>query len=110
MRRGRPISDIKKKMWQTMRKIGDFTANDIAVICGVSRGAADSYISKLHHSGYLKVVGTTEGLNPKNRKASVYRLVKDTGILPPYEVSVIYDPNLKKVVWHESSLREKDSR
>lgn len=102
--RGRPQGEMKKKMWTTMRKLGVFTSDEIATITGVNLRIVQSYICKLKKAGYLRVEGRAE----TPFKPKIYRLIKNTGVHPPYDMSVIYDPNLKKVVLNERDLRGKD--
>lgn len=102
--RGRPQGEAKKKMWTTMRKLGRFTSEEVATITGVNIRFVQSYICKLKKAGYLRV----DGRGDAPFKPKIFRLIKDTGVLPPYGMSVIYDPNLKKAVLNERDLRGKD--
>lgn len=102
--RGRPQGEAKKKMWTTMRKLGRFTSDEVATITGVDIRLVQSYICKLKKAGYLRV----DGQGDAPFKPKIFRLIKDTGIHAPYDMSVIYDPNLKKVVLDERDFRGKD--
>lgn len=83
-------------MWRAMRHIGAFTALDLALHAttdelGVSEAEATRYIRALLPAGYLRVLRTA---SPPRRPA-VYRLVRNTGPLPPrlHRVSAVWDAN-----------------
>ncbi|WP_323036224.1 hypothetical protein [Pararhodobacter sp.] len=99
-----PASSISRRqspdgnMWLAMRKLGGaFTPTDIAAhatteAVSVSREDAQAFCQMLVRAGYLRVQRKAA---PPRREA-VYRLIKNTGPMPPRErrVRAIWDPNL----------------
>jgi hypothetical protein len=91
----------QQHMWLTMKIVGNFTAEELALYVSseeraVPVGTAESYIRHLEKAGYLASAGT-------QGKAPLYRLIRNTGGYPPVvqRASVVFDPNLGKIMWHE---------
>lgn len=89
-------SEIRSKLWMLMRKIEGFTVRDLATIAEVSEKDVYYYVSKLYASGYLKVIGKEK--MPGRRAVRIYKLIRDTGVLAPIEISCCYDCNLRKIM------------
>lgn len=86
----------EQNMWTAMRGLRTFTPTDLAahastdmVACGVED--ARSYCQSLLAVGYLKV----ERKAQPGRSEAIYRLVRNTGPLPPVKkrVTAVIDPN-----------------
>jgi len=84
-------------MWRAMRGLRVFTPTDIAAhsntpTCHVALPAAQEYCQMLARAGYLKV----ERKAVPGRREAAYRLMRNTGPLPPRErrVRAVYDDNL----------------
>lgn len=97
--------DGRERLWRTMKMLKTFTAQDLAVAASlpdapVQPGEAKDYARTLAAAGYLATVkpGTPQ------RGQAVYRLVRNTGPLPPQiqRCSAVFDPNLRQVVWHSA--------
>lgn len=85
-------------MWRTMRVIGDFTAQELAVNastpdCIIKEATAADYTKHLCHAGYLR----------KRKNRYLFLQAKYTGPKPPMiqRVKRVWDQNLKKVMWRE---------
>lgn len=90
-----------ENMWRSMYMLGEFTHEDIASHATtqsvqVTKETAKSYVSMLLKCGYLKVLRKAE---PVKGRLAKYRLVRNTGPLPPkvQRVKRIYDPNTHEV-------------
>ncbi|APE43627.1 hypothetical protein BOO69_09530 [Sulfitobacter alexandrii] len=88
-------------IWAAMRTLKMFTPDEIALAIGVGDGlpnedAIRSYVSLLREAGYLSVI---QKARPGVRAAR-YRLVRDTGPLPPkrQRKTVLIDGNEERVV------------
>lgn len=101
-----PAGSARENMWRTMKRLGVFTARDLAVAASTAAHPVDpedakSYVRYLRLAGYIKLVREAD----PHRQAQ-YRFVKsmDTGPLPPMvqRVRQVFDPNLRKVVWLQS--------
>jgi hypothetical protein len=95
----------QEAMWRTMKRLGDFTFRDLAVMSRteevpVTESAAKDYVKHLAAAGYL--VATREG--NAHRLAS-YRFVKsrNTGPRAPMiqRLKTVFDANLCEIVWQE---------
>ena len=97
-------------MWRTMKVLGTFTANDLAINasledCQIKPTTAQGYCQHLNKAGYLIVAQGGKSGDP-----SVYRLIpsKYSGPQAPMiqKIKQIYDPNLKQVVWPKEGAHE----
>jgi DNA-binding transcriptional MocR family regulator len=86
----------ERNMWTAMRLAPSFSARDLAAQATtdrlkVSEDEALRFIRSLLPAGYLKVVQTAI----PNRRPAVYRLIRNTGPLPPREcrIPAVWDPN-----------------
>lgn len=84
-------------MWRVARKLSVFTPSDIMAhantpTCEVTLATAQEFCQMLNRAGYLKVL---QKAHPGRREAA-YRLIRDTGPLPPRErrVRAVFDENL----------------
>ncbi|SUZ34105.1 hypothetical protein ROE7235_03887 [Roseibaca ekhonensis] len=84
-------------MWRVARRLTVFTPSDVmshanTPTCEVTLAAAQEFCQMLNRAGYLKVL---QRAAPGRREAA-YRLIRDTGPLPPRErrVRAVYDENL----------------
>lgn len=90
-----------KRIWQTMRSMGVFTARDVAVWSSVdgdevSHEAAHRYIQHLLGAGYLRVRETARpGVRPAR-----FQLIINSGPKPPVlkRIQAIYDPNTGEII------------
>jgi len=95
----------REQMWRAMKMMGKFTPRDLAVTAStedaaVSEDDAKSYVKHLFAAGYLAVLRA--GKPPRTQ--GLYRLVKNTGPLPPMvtRAKIVWDPNLGRIAWHEA--------
>lgn len=95
----------KQKIWTVMRGLGSFTIDDLIALTEIDEKIIRRYISKLHTSGYLRI--ERKERMPGMRLRRVYRLIKNTGPYAPFEVNVVYDPNIKEVVLYEGNNRKR---
>ena len=104
-RDGEPVTQggANENMWRSMRMMGVFTPQDLAVhstteTTNVAVATAKAYCTMLMKAGYLRVVRKAQ---PPTRQAA-YRLVRDTGPLHPQiqRVKQVYDQNLGEVTYH----------
>jgi DNA-binding transcriptional MocR family regulator len=86
----------ERNMWTALRKGGAFAAADLALQASteavrIDTDQAQRFLRALLPAGYLRVVQTAR---PPHRPA-VYRLIRDTGPLPPVEcrITAVWDPN-----------------
>jgi len=78
---------VDDKIWMAIRKLRQFTTNELAQIIGDKHlEYIISYISLLHKTGYLKVIS-------KNKYTRTYQIIRDTGPKTPVVYKSIYDPN-----------------
>ncbi|UXU74334.1 MULTISPECIES: hypothetical protein [unclassified Paracoccus (in: a-proteobacteria)] len=87
-------------LWRSMRMLKQFSARDLAAHStttevDTTENHAKVYCSHLLAAGYLKVV--QKAAPPK--RAAIYRLIRDTGPVPPktQRVHQVYDPNTGEV-------------
>ncbi|HAS88149.1 MAG TPA: hypothetical protein DCS48_02435 [Desulfovibrio sp.] len=85
-------------MWRAMRMNGEFTAATLMVWAStdevdIKLDDSKDYIKHLYKAGYLKLIG-------KVHNTYKYRLIKNTGPLPPQvqKIKQVWDPNEKKVM------------
>lgn len=90
-----------ENMWRSIYMLREFTHEDIAQHATtsdvtVSPETARAYIGFLMRCGYLKVLRKAQ---PIKGRLAQYRLIRNTGPLPPQvqRVKRIYDPNIKEV-------------
>lgn len=95
--RARREETIQGNCWRVMRRLANFSPTDIAAhantqACNVSVADAQTYCQLLSRAGYLKVVRKAL----PGRREAVYRLIKNTGPMPPRErrVRAVFDDNL----------------
>lgn len=86
----------REQMWRTMRILGSFTTQDLAVSatteeCTVNVGSAREFLKYLAKAGYIV----------QRQRGGAWRLVKNTGPRPPViqKLPQVFDPNTGKVVW-----------
>jgi len=96
-----------KNMWRTMKKMGEFTAQGLAIesrteTVNVMITAAQEYCHNLHAAGYLIVLQS--GKVTGGRTFYRFNPNMNTGPLPPQiqRTKQVWDPNLEKVVWKEA--------
>lgn len=85
----------ERRLWTAMRQLPQFTARDLVDHSGlgapIGLREAMTYCSMLATAGYLRVIkrGNTKG------RLAVYRLIRNTGPLPPREkrVRAVWDDN-----------------
>jgi hypothetical protein len=86
------ISDVTRSLrhraWIAMRRKPRFTISELMIAASDSgasneRGNIASYVTALSKAGYVKPIGLEEGTAPTSNGFKVWRLVKDTGELPP---------------------------
>lgn len=101
-RAGKPVTQGAgtENMWRSMRMLGQFTAQDIAVhsttpTITVSEATAKAYTSMLLRTGYLRVVRKAV---PGKRPAT-FQLIRNSGPKPPQiqRVKQVFDPNTREV-------------
>lgn len=81
----------REAAWAAMRKLGQFTLDDLERATGEKNRTIGTYVSSLVKAGYLELVGhDTRGLNTKgisksrnSFRGAIYRLVKDQGVEAP---------------------------
>lgn len=88
---------IQGNCWRVMRRLPNFSPTDVAAhantqACNVSLADAQAYCQLLSRAGYLKVVRKAL----PGRREAVYRLIRNTGPMPPRErrVRAVFDDNL----------------
>ena len=93
---GPRFSSKDKRMWQTMRSHSVFSTRDIAVWSSmpedqVSLAEAGRFMRMLLDAGYIRQRGSIH----KDRHATKFLLVKNTGPKPPQpkRVHCVFDPN-----------------
>ncbi len=92
---------VPLNLWTAMRGLKSFTPTDLAAhattdTVQVGLAAAQAYCQALLRGGYLKV---ERKASPPQREA-IYRLIRNTGPLPPRErrVRAVFDENLGQIV------------
>ncbi len=100
------------QMWRAMQMMPTFTKHDLVTWAStedrmVRLAGAKDYIRHLHKAGYLQLVSKSVP-----GTAATYRLKKKmiTGPLAPKikRIKVVYDPNLKKIMWADPSVEVGD--
>ena len=100
-----------KNMWRTMKKMGEFTAQGLAIesrteTVNVTFNTASEYCQNLNAAGYLVVLQPGKVTGGK----TLYRFnpAMNTGPLPPQiqRTKQVWDPNIEKVVWSEGGSHE----
>jgi hypothetical protein len=88
----RPESDVRAKLWQSMRVLLRFDIAQLVVTTEAKRSNAQDYVSRLVASGYLR---QAQKANPSARRGALYQLVRDTGPRAPItrKTGATYDPN-----------------
>lgn len=94
--------DNESRMWTAMRSLVTFTWQDVLVVVrdedsSLTEGDIQRYCTLLMKASYVAVVQKARvGINPAR-----YRLVNDTGPMPPIErtVKVLVDGNLGRAVY-----------
>ncbi|MEM9968468.1 MAG: hypothetical protein AAF755_10235 [Pseudomonadota bacterium] len=99
---GKRRTTIEGKYWSAMRSLGTFSAQDIAAIFvsdvdDITMESIENYIEILLKGDFLRRVGHRQNGSPASR----YRLVNNTGPLPPLQrrAEVIIDQNKEQVVY-----------
>lgn len=87
------------RIWDLLRMNSEISRDEILQLAAVSRDHAETYLRELHRAGYIKKVRRIEA-DFHTRKQWVYKLLEDTGPLPPriIMVAMLYDPNLEETV------------
>jgi hypothetical protein len=113
-RDGTPVTQGlgREQMWRTMKSFGVFNALDLSVQASTEEAqikltTAKEYCHYLALAGYLAVVHQGKGTG-KGGKLSAYRLIRNTGPLPPMiqRVKSVYDPNTGTVEWSEEDCHD----
>lgn len=103
---GSPVTQglRNERLWRTMRMLREFSVDELKLGAStrtdtVSLSLASRYVTTLHDAGYLIVTRERGNTTP-----AIYRLVRDTGPLPPQLQTVrrIFDPNKGRVMGAES--------
>lgn len=111
-RDGTPVEQGARRgqMWRTMRMLGDFSPQDLAVAASTAKTTvsaidAGDYCKYLRKAGYLRCVQAS-----KPGTQAVYSFVKAryTGPKPPQvqRVKQVFDPNVGEVVWPKGWAHE----
>ncbi|CUH68022.1 hypothetical protein TG4357_03346 [Thalassovita gelatinovora] len=107
---GRVIANVTphQSMWFVIRKSGVFSYRDVAMQANtqdvaVIEDQARDYCQMLANAGYLDVVRKADG---KGRLA-LYRLVKNTGPLPPREkrIRAVWDDNARDYTYVSRGMK-----
>ena len=94
-------------MWAVMRTLRTFTPREVLLGMGgeetITLADAEKYCTHLLQAQYLRVV---EKAKPDIGRPARYRLVKDTGALPPVrkQRAVLIDPNEDRGGWVSGAL------
>ena len=103
-RDGKPVTQgtANANMWQSMRMLKEFTPNDIVGVSNTTKAqlkltTVKAYCTILLKADYLRLVRAAE---PPTKQA-VYRLIRDTGPLPPQvqRTKQLFDPNTNSVAY-----------
>lgn len=90
------LPDARSRIWGAIRYLRKFTLEDLEEGTGQSYPHVRRYVRRLLDAGYLKLVCEARG----GRATNVYRLVRDTGSLPPIprrNLAQVYDANTRQV-------------
>ena len=102
-RAGKPVTQGAgvENLWRSMRGLAEFSPRDLAahsstVDVAVTEWTAKSYCQMLLKTGFLRVVQKAE---PSKGRQAVYRLIRNSGPLPPQvqRVKHVFDPNTRQV-------------
>lgn len=92
-----------QNIWRSMRMLKTFTPADLVIhsttdTVEVQLATAKKYCAMLLKAGYLRVL---EKAVPGGKRQARYRLIRDSGPLPPQIQSVkqVYDQNLRRVMY-----------
>lgn len=102
-RAGQPVTQGAgvENLWRSMRGLAEFSPRDLAAHSTttdveVTEWTAKSYCQMLLKTGFLRVVQKAE---PSKGRQAVYRLIRNSGPLPPQiqRVKHVFDPNTQQV-------------
>ena len=87
----------KERAWQSMRILRSFDITQIIATAEVSEDNARRFILALVRTGYLRVA--RPHVSGRTGSRIVYRLVRDTGPLPPilWTDGRVFDPNRNEI-------------
>lgn len=101
-----PIASAAENLWRTSRRLGAFSPLDLAVHSttpqvDVTEEDAARFCQMLLRGAYVRVLrkaAFTRKGGKVVKRPPIYRLVRDTGPIPPVErrVAAVYDANLKQ--------------
>ncbi len=99
-----PVTSAEENMWRSARMLQSFGSHDLAIhsttpAVTVTDEAAAKFCQVLLKGGYLKVLRKASFKRAGKsmvRTHAIYRLVRNTGPMPPVErrVMAVWDPNL----------------
>lgn len=90
----RPVTDGRRRIWNSIRVLKRFTAADLAATAGIGQDNLRKYLLALARAGLIAVAVPKR--NGYARGHAVWRLVNDLGPLHPLprrDQSGVYDPN-----------------
>ncbi|MEW6708282.1 MAG: hypothetical protein AB1403_00530 [Candidatus Riflebacteria bacterium] len=94
-----PNKLTRQRMWQSMRCLQNFTADNIVATADVGLSSAQKFIKALLNANYVAVC-------EKKGFRVTYRLIRDTGPHAP-EIGrnrdFVFDVNLKSFAWRKES-------
>lgn len=102
---GRPLTSGQDAMWNAIRALGSFDADELALaasteICAIAVITAASYLRRLNDAGYLKI--ERPSMAGRSPRKTIYRLKPsmNTGPLAPkiLRTKLVYDPNRNAVM------------
>lgn len=102
-RAGQPVTQGAgvENLWRSMRGLAEFSPRDLAAHSTttdveVTEWTAKSYCQMLLKTGFLRVIQKAE---PSKGRQAVYRLIRNSGPLPPQiqRVKHVFDPNTQQV-------------
>lgn len=103
----------RQRMWQSMRILKDFDANQIAVTADVSIASVSSYISQLKKSSFIIVVKAAPKTGPlidRIGETSIFRLLRNTGPIRPIpKANGVFDENTGELVAFRKVVRKTPS-
>ena len=86
----------RARIWRVIRAFpGEWTFDDIVQLADVGYANTTIYISLLLKSGHVRQTRTIPLESGSGKARSVFRLVRNTGPLPPVQshITMVYDPN-----------------
>lgn len=86
----------QEKAWKVIRGLGEFSMAEVVVLTEANGPAVMGYIGQLRKCGYVRMTGKRKGPNGKREK--VFRLIKNTGPMPPRWTGALFDPNTNSIV------------